>query len=79
MHGWRHGPLLLCCRDPDPDGVQLAMTTNPLGQAAKLVKRLVSHAGENLETHLLAFEVKQNLVEAVQKLYSSNLPGNFSW
>lgn len=44
-------------RDPDPDGVQLAMTTNPLGQAAKLVKRLVSHAGENLETHLLAFEV----------------------
>jgi hypothetical protein len=50
--------LLCCCRDLDPDGVQLAATADPLGEAAKLVKRLCEHAADNLTSHLLAFEVR---------------------
>ncbi|GAB4819491.1 hypothetical protein N2152v2_006537 [Parachlorella kessleri] len=44
-------------KDTDPDGVQLAATPDPLGEASKLVRRLVEHAGDSLNTHLLAFEV----------------------
>lgn len=49
----------MACRDPDPDGVQLAATADPLGEASKLMKRLCGHAGESLGTHLLAFEVRR--------------------
>ena len=43
--------------DPDPDGVALAATKDPLGEATKLIKRLESAAADRLDTQLLAFEV----------------------
>ena len=48
---------LLKRKDADPDGVALAATEDPLGEATKLIRRLESAAGDRLETHLLAFEV----------------------
>ena len=54
-------PPSQCCRDTDPDGVQLAAHPDPLGEAFKLVKRLVEHAGDSLTTHLLAFEVREGM------------------
>ncbi|KAL4424899.1 hypothetical protein ABPG77_002122 [Micractinium sp. CCAP 211/92] len=44
-------------RDTDPDGVQLAATADPLGEAAKLLRRLREHAGDNLGVQQLSFEV----------------------
>ncbi|GAX81967.1 hypothetical protein CEUSTIGMA_g9395.t1 [Chlamydomonas eustigma] len=44
-------------KDPDPDGLKLAGTEDPLGEAAKLVTMLKQHAGHRLETHTAAFEV----------------------
>jgi peptide alpha-N-acetyltransferase len=43
--------------DPDPDGVALAATADPLGEATRWVASLVAHAGDALETHVLAAEV----------------------
>ena len=43
--------------DPDPEGAQLAACADPLGEATKWVSTLVTHAGEERATHLLATEV----------------------
>jgi hypothetical protein len=54
--------------DPDPDGAKLAATSDPLGDASKLVEMLVRHAGGRLDSHLMAAEValrKGRLVVAV--------------
>jgi len=48
---------LFICSDPDPDGAALAGTTDPLGEATKLVKKLEAAASNRIDTHLLAFEV----------------------
>ena len=53
-----HPPCHHPRRDTDVDGVQLAATADPLGEAQKLVARLRAHAGPALQTHLLAFEVR---------------------
>jgi len=55
--------------DADPDGEALVATTDPLGEATKLVKKLKAAASDCLETHLLAFEVysrKGRLLLALQ-------------
>lgn len=43
--------------DPDPDGAKLIQTSDPLGEASKLVEMLVRHAAGKLTSHLLAAEV----------------------
>lgn len=43
--------------DTDPDGVLLAATKDPLGEATKLLKRLLTAAPDRLETQLMAFEI----------------------
>jgi len=56
-------------KDPDPHGEALAATEDPLGEATKLVRRLVKAAGDRLQTQLLAFEVysrKGRLLLALQ-------------
>ena len=45
-------------KDPDPDGVKLAATEDPLGEATRLVVMLKTHAGDRLITHTTAFEVR---------------------
>lgn len=44
-------------KDPDPDGSELASTSNPLEEAAKLLVPLREHASGRLKTHTLSFEV----------------------
>ncbi|KAL4451836.1 hypothetical protein ABPG75_007498 [Micractinium tetrahymenae] len=44
-------------KDTDPDGEQLAATPDPLGEAAKLLRRLREHAGDELAVQQLSFEV----------------------
>ena len=44
-------------KDPDPDGAELASTSNPLEEAAKLLVPLREYAGGKLKTHTLIFEV----------------------
>ena len=44
-------------QDPDPNGVQLAATKDPLGEATKLLNRLLTAAPDRLETQLMAFEI----------------------
>lgn len=51
-----HHANLFSHRDTDPDGVQLAATADPLGEAAKLLRRLREHAGGKLEVQQLSFE-----------------------
>jgi len=43
--------------DADPDGVLLAATKDPLGEATKLLNRLLIAAPDRLETQLMAFEI----------------------
>jgi peptide alpha-N-acetyltransferase len=43
--------------DADPDGVLLASTKDPLGEATKLLNRLLNAAPDRLETQLMAFEI----------------------
>ena len=43
--------------NPDPDGSELASTSNPLEEAAKLLVPLREHASGRLKTHTLSFEV----------------------
>lgn len=43
--------------DPDPDGAKLAGTSDPLGEATKLLEKLKEHADSRLETQRWAFEV----------------------
>ena len=45
------------CRDPDPEGRQLAAVADPLAEAAKLLRRLREHAGDKLLVQQLSFEV----------------------
>ena len=56
---WQHYRPCGYCRkeDPDPDGVQLAATQEPLAEASKLVQTLLQHAQHRPRTHILAFEV----------------------
>lgn len=51
-----HAPR--CRRDTDPDGVQLAAVADPLAEAAKLLRRLREHAGDQLAVQQLSFEVR---------------------
>ena len=44
-------------KDPDPDGVKLAATEDPLAEATRLVVMLKTHAGDRLIAHTTAFEV----------------------
>ena len=44
--------------DPDPEGVKLAATPDPLEEASKLVVSLKEHAAGVLETQLLALQVR---------------------
>ncbi|KAL4856126.1 N-terminal acetyltransferase A complex auxiliary subunit [Chlorella vulgaris] len=44
-------------KDTDPDGRQLAAVSDPLAEAAKLLRRLREHAGDKLLVHQLSFEV----------------------
>lgn len=43
--------------DPDPHGKALAATSDPLGEATKLLDKLKQHAGDRMETQKWAFEV----------------------
>jgi peptide alpha-N-acetyltransferase len=45
------------CRDPDPEGRQLAAVADPLAEASKLLRRLREHAGDKLLVQQLSFEV----------------------
>ncbi len=58
---WQHQRHCGYCRkeDPDPDGVQLAATQEPLAEASKLVQTLLQHAQHRPRTHILAFEVSR--------------------
>ncbi len=47
----------VAAKDPDPDGAELASTSTPLEEAAKLLVPLREHAGSRLKTHCLSFEV----------------------
>lgn len=53
--------IALHCSEPDPDphGAKLAATTDPLGEASKLVAQLVQHAAGRgrLATHVMAAEL----------------------
>lgn len=52
-----HQHPALPCRDTDPNGLQLAATPDPLGEAAKLLRRLREHAGQQPLVQQLSFEV----------------------
>lgn len=57
--------------DTDPDGAKLAQVEDPLGEAGKFIRLLQEHAGGDIETHLLAFQVfmhRQKLLLALQAL-----------
>jgi peptide alpha-N-acetyltransferase len=43
--------------DTDPDGVLLATTKDPLGEATKLLNRLLTASPDRLESQLMAFEI----------------------
>ena len=43
--------------DPDPTGIKLAKTEDPLGDANKMVNTLLTGAPNQLESHLLAYKV----------------------
>ena len=43
--------------DPDPKGLELAKTKDPLGDAKKMVEMLLTGAPDELTTHLLAYRV----------------------
>ena len=45
-------------KDPDPDGELLAATEDPLGEASKLAKALMTHTPHSLSAVLAAFEVQ---------------------
>ena len=47
----------MAAKDLDPDGAELASTSNPLEEAAKLLVPLREHASGKLKTHTLIFEV----------------------
>ena len=49
-------------QDPDPEGKELASVSEPLDEAAKLVRVLREHAGDRLETHKWAFQVGRVLL-----------------
>ena len=61
---WQHLRPCGYCRkeDPDPDGVHLAATQEPLAEASKLVQTLLQHAQHRPRTHILAFEVNRGFV-----------------
>ena len=44
-------------KDDDPLGIEYLKTTNPLGQALKLLEPLLLNSPESVETYLLGFEV----------------------
>eukprot|EP00899_Mesostigma_viride_P025222 jgi/Mesvir1/5885/Mv00657-RA.1 len=55
--GKKKGPAKPAAVDPDPDGDTAMRTSDPLGEATKLLALLQAHAGGALETHQLAFQV----------------------
>jgi N-alpha-acetyltransferase 15/16, NatA auxiliary subunit len=57
--------------DADPDGVLLASTKDPLGEATKLLTRLLAAAPDRLETQLMAYEIysrKKKLLLALKSV-----------
>nr|XP_043614769.1 N-terminal acetyltransferase A complex auxiliary subunit NAA15 isoform X2 [Erigeron canadensis] len=57
--------------DPDPHGLKLLQTEDPLMEAGKYLKLLQKHSSDLLETHLLSFEVnmrKNKILLALQAL-----------
>jgi tetratricopeptide (TPR) repeat protein len=60
--------------DADPNGVQLAATKDPLGEATKLLNRLLTAVPDRLETQLMAFEIfsrKKKLLLALKAVKSA--------
>uniref|UniRef100_A0A7N0VK31 Uncharacterized protein n=2 Tax=Kalanchoe fedtschenkoi TaxID=63787 RepID=A0A7N0VK31_KALFE len=55
--------------DPDPHGEKLAQVKDPLSEATKYLKLLQKNSSDDLETHLLSFEVnmrKKKILLALQ-------------
>jgi len=72
-------------KDPDPDGELLAATEDPLGEASKLAKALMTHTPHSLRAVLAAFEVQVRrgkaglalqALKAALKITSSNSKGD---